>query len=93
MELVLDEPTFMCVVQNFPNTFVPIAKLSLEGSIPSLFCGTRTYCCISGGFSPYFVSILLLHIKLEILVPSWAFSTVPIHLISTFAWERNVVLD
>jgi len=40
-----------------------------------------------------FISIPLLAIKFEIMAPSWAiFDALP-HLISTFAWERSVVLD
>jgi hypothetical protein len=45
-----DEPRLMCVVQTSPNTFMLIAKLGLEGNIPSLFNGDGIDCCISSGF-------------------------------------------
>jgi len=38
------------------------------------------------------ISTPLLVAKLEIFVPSWAIYNAPAHLISTFAWERFVVL-
>ncbi len=49
MELVPKEPKFLCVVQISQNTFVHVTKCGLEGNIPSLFSGARTYCCTSGG--------------------------------------------
>jgi hypothetical protein len=48
------EPKFLCVVKNFPNIFVPIAKLGFEGSILSLFYGTKIDCCSFGGFRSMF---------------------------------------
>ncbi len=43
LELVYEEPRFMCEVQISPNTFVPIIELGLEGSIYSLFCDCCTF--------------------------------------------------
>jgi hypothetical protein len=42
---------------------------------------------------PSLISTPLMVAKLEILIPSWAISNALAHLISTFAWERFVVLD
>jgi hypothetical protein len=50
MELIPNEPKLLCVVQTFPNTFMHVTKLGLEGNIPSLFCGDGTYCWTFGGF-------------------------------------------
>jgi hypothetical protein len=82
LKLVLEEPRLLCAIQIFPNTFVHVAELSLEGNIPSLFCGAR--------IDP--MSAPLLVVELEILAPSWAISNVPTHLMSTLTWERFVVL-
>jgi hypothetical protein len=42
---------------------------------------------------PSLVSIPMLPIEFEILIPSWAISNVPAHLISIPIWKRFVVLD
>jgi hypothetical protein len=44
LELVPDEFKLLCAVQTSPNTFIIVAKLGLEGNIPSLFYGDGTYC-------------------------------------------------
>jgi hypothetical protein len=49
MELVLEKPKLLCAIRISPNIFVPIMKLGIEGSIPSLFCGTGIDYCTSGG--------------------------------------------
>jgi len=54
MELVLDEPKFLCVVHISPNTLVHVAKLSLEGNIPLLLCGDGINYCTSSGFRSKF---------------------------------------
>ncbi len=40
---------FLCAIQISPNIFVPIVKLDLEHSIPSLFYGIQIDCCTFGG--------------------------------------------
>jgi len=40
-----------------------------------------------------FIYVHLLAGELETLAPSWAFSNLPTHLISTPTWERSMVLD
>jgi len=93
LELVPKELKLLCAIQIFLNTFVPIVELGLEGSIPSLFCGTGTYCCTFDG-SRSKSYILLLVVELDILAPFWeAFSNVPTHLIYALSWERSVVLE
>jgi hypothetical protein len=42
--------------------------------------------------SPNLVYVALLAHELEILAPFWAISNVPTHIISTFAWEKFVLL-
>jgi hypothetical protein len=44
-----------------------VAKLGLETSIPSLFCGDGINCCTFGGSKAVFVPLLAA--KFEILVP------------------------
>jgi len=35
VELVPNEPKLLCAIQTFPNTFMLVAELGLEGNIPS----------------------------------------------------------
>ncbi len=49
-ELVPNEPKLLCAIQTSPNTFMHVAKLGLEGNIPSLLCGDGIDYWTSGGF-------------------------------------------
>ncbi len=50
LELIFEKRKLRCEVQITPNTFVHVAELGIEGSIPSLFYGIRTNCCTYSGF-------------------------------------------
>jgi hypothetical protein len=49
LELVHDEPKFLCVVQTSLNTFMLVVELSFEGNIFALLCRDGTNYCISSG--------------------------------------------
>jgi hypothetical protein len=49
LELILEKPKLMCIVQISSKTFVLVVKLGLESSIPSLFYGDGIDCCTFGG--------------------------------------------
>jgi hypothetical protein len=68
-----------------------VAKLGLEGNIPSLFYGDETYCVLLVDPGQNLISILLLTTELETLAPSWAIFNTLAHLTSTLAWEKWVV--
>jgi hypothetical protein len=56
LELVPDEPKLVCAVHISPNTFMHIAKLGYEGSIPSFFCGDGIdYCTFGGSHSKSYI--------------------------------------
>jgi hypothetical protein len=61
---------------------MPIAKLGLEGNIPSFFYGDGIDCCILVDIGQNPASTPLLTTKVETLTP-WAISNAPTHL--TFA--------
>jgi hypothetical protein len=64
LELLSKKLGLLHEVQISPKMFVLVAKLGLEGSIPSLFYGIGIICCTSSkfGFSSYIYSS----------IPSWA---------------------
>jgi len=86
LEVVLEKPKFLCVVQIFPNIIVHVAELDLEGSMPSLLYGTGIDCCLLVDLNPSLKSIILLPaIELKILAPFWAIFSVLSHLIYVLA--------
>jgi hypothetical protein len=69
LERVLEEPKILCVVQIFPNTFVHVVKLGLEGSILSYVVLPEQIIVLIADPSLGLVLTPLLHIELEILTP------------------------
>jgi hypothetical protein len=93
LELVPNEPKFLRAVQTSPNIFMNVAKISLEGNMPSLFYGNGTNCWIFyGSWSKSYICSYLI-VVLKTMAPSWAISNTPIDQTFAFSWEKLIVLD
>jgi hypothetical protein len=93
LELIFLKPRLLCEVQIFPNTFVPITKLSLEGCYLHYFVVLEQIVALIIYIVPDHVFALLFPTRFEILAPSWAIFNGPTHLICFLTLERSMVLD
>ncbi len=73
--------------------YMHVVELSLEGNIPSLFCGDGICCCTFSGYWSKSYICSYLTTKFKTLAPSWAIFDALAHLIYAHAKEKLVVLD
>jgi len=82
----------LCAFQIFPNIFVHVAELGLEGNILYSMVLEQIVAFLVD-LIPGLVYVPLLRAKIKILAPSRAIYGVPSHLIYALFLEKYVVLD